>query len=112
MATMGLLPGERDRPGSIRFEGRDLVGLAPEELRRLRGDRISMVFQDPMTSLDPAFPIGDQVAETITAHRDVDTKHGAGAGARAARRTSGSPSPNGATATRRTGCPAACASAS
>jgi peptide/nickel transport system ATP-binding protein len=42
-------------------------------LRKLRGDRISMIFQDPMTSLDPVYPIGDQVAETITAHRDVPT---------------------------------------
>ena len=74
MATMGLLPTSATVRGAVRFEGNDLVGLEPEELRRLRGDRISMVFQDPMTSLDPAFPIGDQVAETITAHRDVDTK--------------------------------------
>ena len=74
MATMGLLPASATVGGAVRFEGNDLVGLEPEELRRLRGDRISMVFQDPMTSLDPAFPIGDQVAETITAHRDVDTK--------------------------------------
>ena len=71
MATMGLLPPSATVSGSVRFQGRELVGLAPEDLRRLRGDRISMVFQDPMTSLDPAFPIGEQIAETITAHRDV-----------------------------------------
>ena len=74
MATMGLLPASATVNGSIRFQGRDLVALASEELRLLRGDRISMVFQDPMTSLDPAFPIGEQVAETITAHRDVDKR--------------------------------------
>jgi peptide/nickel transport system ATP-binding protein len=72
MATMGLLPRTAAVSGSIRFQGLELVGLGGEELRRLRGDRISMVFQDPMTSLDPTFPIGEQVAETITAHRDVD----------------------------------------
>ena len=72
MATMGLLPKSSRTRGAIRFQDRDLVSLSPEELRLLRGDRISMVFQDPMTSLDPAFPIGDQVAETILAHRDVD----------------------------------------
>jgi len=72
MATMGLLPRSASVSGSIRFQGRELVGLGGEELRLLRGDRISMVFQDPMTSLDPTFPIGEQVAETITAHRDVD----------------------------------------
>ncbi|MGE5227866.1 MAG: ABC transporter ATP-binding protein [Planctomycetaceae bacterium] len=71
MATMGLLPRGTEVTGSIRFQGRDLVGMAEEDLRRLRGDRISMIFQDPMTSLDPAFAVGDQVAETILAHRDV-----------------------------------------
>jgi peptide/nickel transport system ATP-binding protein len=72
MATMGLLPPSATVSGSIRFQGKDLVGLGAEELRALRGDRISMIFQDPMTSLDPTFPIGEQVAETITAHRHVD----------------------------------------
>jgi peptide/nickel transport system ATP-binding protein len=72
MATMGLLPRTATVSGSVRFQGRELVGLGNEELRRLRGDRISMVFQDPMTSLDPTFSVGEQVAETITAHRDVD----------------------------------------
>ena len=74
MATMGLLPASATVRGSVRFQGRDLVALPPEELRLLRGDRISMVFQDPMTSLDPAFPVGEQVAETITAHQDVDKR--------------------------------------
>ena len=72
MATMGLLPRTATVSGSVRFQGRELVGLGDEELRRLRGDRISMVFQDPMTSLDPTFPVGKQVVETITAHREVD----------------------------------------
>jgi len=71
MALMGLLPRNASVAGSARFGERDLFGLAPEDLRQLRGDRISMIFQDPMTSLDPTFPIGAQVAETITAHRDV-----------------------------------------
>ena len=74
MATMGLLPQSSRVRGAMRFQDRDLVSLSPEEFRRLRGDRISMVFQDPMTSLDPAFPIGDQVSETILAHRDVDKR--------------------------------------
>ena len=71
MALMGLLPATAHVAGSVRFQGLDLLGLPPEELRKLRGDRISMIFQDPMTSLDPTFPVGEQVAETITAHRDV-----------------------------------------
>src|SRR5206468_2915793 len=72
MALMGLLPATASVEGSVRFQGVELTGLSPEELRRLRGDRISMIFQDPMTSLDPTVPIGEQVAETITAHRHVD----------------------------------------
>ena len=72
MGTMGLLPKSAAVSGSVRFEGRELVGLPADEFRLLRGDRISMIFQDPMTSLDPTCPIGEQVAETITAHRNVD----------------------------------------
>jgi peptide/nickel transport system ATP-binding protein len=72
MALMGLLPATAHVAGSVRFQGLELLGLPPDELRKLRGDRISMIFQDPMTSLDPTFPIGEQVAETITAHRQVD----------------------------------------
>ena len=72
MALMGLLPATAHIAGSVRFQGLELLGLPPDELRRLRGDRISMIFQDPMTSLDPTFPVGEQVAETITAHRQVD----------------------------------------
>jgi peptide/nickel transport system ATP-binding protein len=74
MALMGLLPATAHVAGSVRFQGLELLGLPPAELRELRGDRISMIFQDPMTSLDPTFPVGEQVAETITAHRDVDDK--------------------------------------
>jgi peptide/nickel transport system ATP-binding protein len=74
MALMGLLPATALVTGSVRFQGVELIGLPPEDLRRLRGDRLSMIFQDPMTSLDPTFPIGEQVAETITAHRDVDQR--------------------------------------
>jgi oligopeptide/dipeptide ABC transporter ATP-binding protein len=72
LALIGLLPGTADVRGAIRFQGRDLVGLPDDQMRGLRGDRISMVFQDPMTSLDPCFAVGDQVAETIRAHRPVD----------------------------------------
>ena len=74
LALMGLLPGTADVRGAIRFQGRDLVGLPDEEMRVLRGDRISMVFQDPMTSLDPCFSVGSQVAETIRAHRPADRR--------------------------------------
>ena len=57
--------------GSILYQGRDLLQTPEEEMRRLRGAEIAMVFQDPMTSLDGGFTIGDQLTETIRAHRSV-----------------------------------------
>ena len=57
--------------GSIRFEGTDLLRLSREELRRIRGGRIGMIFQEPGTSLNPVFTIGDQIAEAIFLHREV-----------------------------------------
>src|ERR1700683_4393341 len=57
--------------GGIVFEGRDLVGLPPAELEGLRGKRIAMVFQEPMTAFDPVFTIGAQVVETILRHERV-----------------------------------------
>jgi oligopeptide/dipeptide ABC transporter ATP-binding protein len=71
MALMGLLPDAAEVTGAILFRDDDLTTMPQESLRRLRGDQISMVFQDPATSLDPTFSVGAQVAETIRAHRDV-----------------------------------------
>ncbi len=70
-AVMGLLPAQARVAGSAQLDGEQLLGLEEQHLRRLRGDRISMVFQDPSTSLDPTFSVGEQVAETIRAHRRV-----------------------------------------
>lgn len=58
--------------GDIVFQGQSLVGRSPEELRRLRGDQIAMVYQDPMTSLNPVIPIGAQMTEVLTVHRKMD----------------------------------------
>jgi oligopeptide/dipeptide ABC transporter ATP-binding protein len=55
--------------GEILFEGRDLMKLSDNEMRRLRGDRVAMIFQDPMSSLNPVFTIGRQIAESILVHR-------------------------------------------
>src|SRR5690242_17366481 len=64
MAIIGLLPGNgRVVGGEVRFQGRNMLAMSPRELRSLRGDRISMVFQNPMTSLDPAYTIGSQIVE-------------------------------------------------
>src|SRR4051812_23363897 len=54
--------------GEIRFQGRDLLRATPEELRNLRGDRLAMVFQDPMTSLNPVLKIARQLVETMVVH--------------------------------------------
>jgi oligopeptide/dipeptide ABC transporter ATP-binding protein len=74
LAVMGLLPASASVEGTIEFLGRDLTTLGEEERTALRGDRISMVFQDPASALDPAFSIGEQIAETIRAHRRVGTR--------------------------------------
>ncbi|MGM0418491.1 MAG: ABC transporter ATP-binding protein [Thermodesulfobacteriota bacterium] len=60
--------------GGIFFEGRDLSKASPDLIRHIRGNRISMIFQDPMMTLNPVFTIGDQMAETILAHRKVSKK--------------------------------------
>ncbi|TDC37834.1 ABC transporter ATP-binding protein [Micromonospora sp. 15K316] len=69
LSIMGLLPqGGRVTGGQILFEGRDLRSLAPDEVRRIRGVRMGMVFQDPLTSLNPTMRIGYQVAEPLRVH--------------------------------------------
>ena len=70
LATMGLLrqPPAQIASGSIVFDGHSLLDMEPSDLRSLRGKRMAMVFQEPMTSLNPVFTIGDQIAEAIMAH--------------------------------------------
>lgn len=69
-SIMGLVhPPGRVTGGSIVFEGRDLLTLATKEMEKIRGDRIGMVFQEPMTALNPVLRIGEQIAETIAIHR-------------------------------------------
>ncbi len=73
LALLGLLPDGAHATGSLRFDGRELLALAEPELCRLRGDRIAMIFQEPMTALNPLQPIGRQVAEPLRLHRAMDT---------------------------------------
>ncbi len=70
LAVLGLLavPPARIEGGAIRFDGRDLLRLGEEERRRIRGREIAMIFQEPMTSLNPVLPIGRQVAEPLRVH--------------------------------------------
>ena len=73
MAIIGLLePPGRIAAGEIRFEGRRIDNLPREELRRIRGRRIGAIFQDPLTSLNPLYTIGQQLTETVLAHLPVD----------------------------------------
>src|SRR5947209_9886906 len=69
VASPGKITG-----GSIKFRGRDLASLSEREMRNVRGNDIAMVFQEPMTSLNPVFKIGAQVAEAIRIHKDVSKK--------------------------------------
>ncbi|MFC2250093.1 ABC transporter ATP-binding protein [Labrys portucalensis] len=69
MALMGLLAGNGQVRGSAKYRGRELLGLPAKELNKVRGDKITMIFQEPMTSLDPLYKVGRQVAEPIVHHR-------------------------------------------
>jgi len=66
-------PGKIEK-GQIFFEGRDLLGYSESRMRKIRGNRISMIFQEPMTSLNPVFPVGDQVGEVIRLHRKLSRR--------------------------------------
>ncbi|HEV7249207.1 MAG TPA: ABC transporter ATP-binding protein [Shinella sp.] len=69
MGIMGLLASNGRVSGSAKYRGREMVGLPPKGLNEIRGAKITMIFQEPMTSLDPLYPVGKQVAEVIAQHR-------------------------------------------
>ncbi len=73
LAMMGLVPNPPGHVtgGQILFQGEDITRAKPRRLRRLRGREIAMIFQEPMTSLNPVFTVGDQIAEAILLHQDV-----------------------------------------
>jgi peptide/nickel transport system ATP-binding protein len=75
-AVMGLLPRRiaRTTAGRIVLDGVDLLSLSPKQLRSVRGDRVAMIFQEPMTSLNPAYTVGDQIAETVRRHRGASRR--------------------------------------
>jgi peptide/nickel transport system ATP-binding protein len=78
LSILGLLPPKIGRVigGSIKFDGRELVGLDEPEMRKIRGNRIAMIFQEPMTSLNPVFSIGEQIAESAMIHQGLDREAG------------------------------------
>jgi peptide/nickel transport system ATP-binding protein len=72
LSIMQLLPnGGRIAGGSIKLAGKEVTQLRPEELRRMRGDDVGMIFQDPLSSLNPTHTVGKQIAEAVLLHRDV-----------------------------------------
>ncbi len=71
LAVMNLLPPRAAVSGSVRFRGQELVGRPDAELSAIRGRRIAMIFQDPLSALTPVYTVGDQIAEAIRVHEDV-----------------------------------------
>ncbi|MDO4723176.1 MAG: ABC transporter ATP-binding protein [Comamonadaceae bacterium] len=71
LAIMGLLPAPAQCSGSIRLQGQELLGLSQRQLQRLRGNRMAMVFQEPMSALNPVHTIGQQVAEPLRLHQGL-----------------------------------------
>lgn len=77
LSILGLIqkPAGRVVGGEIMFKGRDLLKINDRELRKIRGNRIAMIFQDPLTALNPVFKVGDQIAEVFRTHLDVSKKN-------------------------------------
>jgi peptide/nickel transport system ATP-binding protein len=76
LSILSLIPSANilEKRGSIRFDGNELVGLPDGDMRRLRGNRIAMIFQEPMTSLNPVLKIGRQIAETLVRHNGISRR--------------------------------------
>lgn len=76
LAVMGLLqkPAAKIPQGEILFNGQDLLKFSDSQMRDIRGNQISMIFQEPMTSLNPVFKVGDQIAETLRVHKNISKK--------------------------------------
>jgi oligopeptide/dipeptide ABC transporter ATP-binding protein len=74
LAVLGLLPKTARISGSVRLHGEELLGKTESEYATLRGNKISMIFQDPLTSLNPVYTVGYQIAEAVLAHNDVSKK--------------------------------------
>ncbi len=81
LAVMGLLPDAAEATGSVRLVGRELLGLTDRQLSRVRGEQLGMVFQEPMTALDPTMRVGRQVAEVVRLHRRSTSSRPTGSGA-------------------------------
>src|SRR5256885_2166442 len=74
LAVLGLLPKSAQISGSVRFRGEELLGKTEDEYTAVRGKKIAMIFQDPLTSLNPVYTVGFQIAEAVLAHNDISKK--------------------------------------
>ena len=76
LSVMRLIPSNAGGivKGQVRFEGKDLASLSEPQMRSIRGNQIAMVFQEPMTSLNPAYTVGDQISEAVRLHQGLDRK--------------------------------------
>lgn len=77
LAIMGLLPKGAKLSGSVEFKGKELTSLSDSQMRAVRGDKIAMIFQDPLSSLNPYYTVGTQIAEAYMSHRRGVTKKAA-----------------------------------
>ena len=73
-SIMGLMPGNATRTGAVRFEGNDILDASPKEMRGYWGDQMAMVFQDPMTALNPVLRVEQQITESLHEHIDLTKK--------------------------------------
>ena len=112
LSIMQLLPpGGHIVGGTITLDGQEISSLNDDGMRHVRGNEVGMIFQDPMTSLNPTMTVGDQIAETVLLHRGADAQDRAGPGRRGAGPGRHAPPGRAGVATTRTSCPAACGSA-
>ena len=74
LALMGLLPRSAKVTGSVKFHGEQLLGKSDAQMSKVRGDKIAMIFQDPLTSLNPVYTVGKQIAEAVLVHNEVTKK--------------------------------------
>ena len=72
LSAMRLLPNTANYEGEIRFQGRNVLDYSSKELEKMRGNKVAMIFQEPMTALNPAFKIGDQLSEVFITHQEMD----------------------------------------
>ena len=110
-AMMNYLPGSAQVEGAIRFEGMDISEFSDAELREIRGNRIAMVYQDPLTSLNPSMRVGAQIEEVLKLHLDLDAEAARACAPRSFSRASASQIPYASADATLTSSAAVCSSA-